>query len=78
MTRQRQNICSTKPKSAPLTSINTLHIQKERDVFVKIVKLKNAIHMYQPRRFGVTSQSGMQYIMVMVEADSNTILVEPI
>ena len=80
MTQQRQKIRSTKPKSAPLTSIDTtdLHGRKERDVYVKIVKLKTAIYTDQTGRFGKTTKCGMQYIMVMVKVDSNAILVEPI
>ena len=75
MQRQRQNIRSTKPKAAPLTQIDTtdLHGRKERDVFIKVVELKNAIHTDQTGRFGITSQSGMQYIMVMVKVNSNAI-----
>ena len=78
MQRQRQNIRSTKPKAAPLTQIDTtdLHRWKEHNVFVKVVELKNTIHTNQTGRFGITSQSGMQYIMVMVKVDSNTILVK--
>ena len=78
MIQQRQNIRSTKSKSVPLTSIDTsdLHGQKERDVYVKVVELKTAIHTDQTGRFGITLQSRMQYIMVKV--DSNAILVEPI
>ena len=48
--RQRQNICSTKPKAAPLASIDTtdLHGQKERDVYVKIVELKMQSTLIKP------------------------------
>ena len=46
-------------------------------MYIKIVELKNTIHTNQTRRFGITSQSGMQYIIVMVKVDSNAILVEP-
>ena len=42
MQRQRQNIRSTKPKAAPLASIDTtdLHGRKERDVYVKMSNSK--------------------------------------
>ena len=80
MTRQRQNSFPTKPKPVPLSSVDTtdLHGWKEQDVYVTIIELKAAIHTDQTGQFGVTSQSGMQYIMVMVKVDSNAIFVEPI
>ena len=77
MTRQRQNICSTKPKPVPLTNVDStlLHQVQERDVFIKVVDMKNTLYTDQTGRFSTTSQSGNQYIMVMVKVNSNAILV---
>ena len=47
-------------------------------MYIKIVERKNSIHTDQTGRVGMTSQSRMQYIMVMVEVNSNPILVETI
>ena len=79
MTRQRQNICSTKPKPVPLVNVDStlLHRVKERDMFIKIVDMKSTLYTDQTGRFSSTLQSSNQYIMVMVEVDSNAILVEP-
>ena len=80
MMQQRKNIRSTKPKPVPLTSVHTtdFHGRKERDVYTKIVEVKGLTHTDQTGRIGITSQSGMQYIMVMMEVNSNAILMEPI
>ena len=79
ITRQRQNIPFTKPKSIPLVNVDsTLHHKvKEQDMYIKIVDMKNTLYIDQTERFSLTSQSGNQYIMVMVKVDSNAILVEP-
>ena len=46
MARQHQNILSTKPKSVPLIFVNKTDLRgwKKQNMYIKIVKLKAAIH----------------------------------
>ena len=80
MNQTRKNVRSTKPKPTPLEVPNntTLQGKKVRDVFLKIYDVRNTVFSDQTGRFPTTSQSGNKYIMVMVEIDSNAILVEPL
>ncbi|EJK55033.1 hypothetical protein THAOC_25280 [Thalassiosira oceanica] len=79
LNRQRQNIRSTKPQSQPLEQVDTsdLRGKKIRDVYIKVHEAKNTIFSDQTGRFPVTSRAGNKYIMLMVEIDSNAVLVEP-
>lgn len=79
LSRQRQNLRSTKPKPVPFQEIDVSELQgkKERDVYIKIVETKGTIYSDQTGRFPVQSQSKNKYIMLMVEIDSNAVLVEP-
>ena len=76
---QRQNVRSTKPKAQPFEQVDStaLRGRKERDVYIKVFEAKNTIFSDQTGRFPVTSNSGNKYIMLMVEIDSNAVLVEP-
>ena len=51
--------------------------KKERDVYIKVWNCKGTVYTDQTGKFRVRSRSGYNYIMVMVEIDSNAILVEP-
>ena len=54
--------------------------KKGRDVYIKMVDtwdMKGTIYLDQTGKFPVKSRAGSRYIMVMVEIDSNYILVEP-
>ena len=51
--------------------------KKKRDIYIKVYDMKEKIYSDQTGKFPKTSQRGNKYIMVMVEVDSNAILVEP-
>ena len=72
---------STKP--APLPEPNEADLKKafnkkEKDVYIKVVDIKDTVYSDQTGRFPVRSVSGHKYIMVMVHIDSNAVLAEPI
>ena len=81
------NIRSTKTKyqsislpTATEEDLKPLLGKKGRDVYIKMVDtwdMKNTIYSDQTGKFPVKSRAGNRYIMVMVEIDSNYILVEP-
>jgi antitoxin (DNA-binding transcriptional repressor) of toxin-antitoxin stability system len=80
MNQMRKNVRSTKPKQQPLEVCNTaasLKGQKVQDVFVKTYDVRETIFSDQTGKLPTQSQRGNKYIMVMVEIDSNAILVEP-
>ena len=55
--------------------------KKNRDVYIKMVEtwdMKNTIYSDQTGKFPVKSRVGNRYIMIMVEIDSNAILVTPV
>ncbi len=70
---------STKAKTAPLETCDTsqLHGKKVRDVYTETYRLHKTMFSNQTGQFPTCSQQGNKYIMVMVEIDSNAILVEP-
>ena len=78
MNQSRKNVRSTKPKPMPLELSNTttLRGKKERDVFTRVYDVRETIFSDQTGQFPTRSQKGNKYIMVMVEIDSNAILVE--
>ena len=49
-----------------------------RDVYTKVYDVHNTVFSDQIGQFPTRSKRGNKYIMVMVEIDSNAILVEPI
>ena len=51
--------------------------QKLRDVGIHVYNVRETIFSDQTGKFPKQSQRGYKYIMVMVEIDSNAILVEP-
>ena len=80
MNQSHKNIRSTKPKLVPLETSN-MHVlqgKKERDVYIKVYNVRETIFSDQTIQFTVRSQQGNKYIMVMVDINSNGILVEPL
>ena len=62
------------------TELKKLRGKKEQDVYISVIDtwtMKNKIYSDQTGKFPTQSRSGNQYIMVMVEIDSNCTLVEP-
>ena len=56
----------------------TMREGKVRDVYTKVYDIRNTTFSDQTGQFPTRSRKGNKYIMVMVEIDSNAILVEPI
>ena len=73
----RQNIRSTKAKPFEEPDTTKLRGKKKKDVYLKVYDMKEKVYSDQTGRFPKTSMQGNKYIMVMVEVDSNVILVEP-
>ena len=55
----------------------TLKGKKFRDIGIHVYNVRETIFLDQTGKFPKHSQRGYKYIMVMVEIDSNAILVEP-
>ena len=78
MAQARKNARSTKPK--PMKEYKEAHHmkgKKVRDIYTKVYEVKETLYSDQTGAFPTRSQRGNKYIMVMVEIDSNAILVEP-
>ena len=82
MNQTRKNVRSTKikVKRAPMKEADTRTMKgrKVKDVYTKVYDVRNTVLSDQTGQFPTRSQRGNKYIMVMVEIDSNAILVEPI
>ena len=79
MNQTRKNVRSTKPKPTPFEESNTTSMRgkKVQDVYIKTYDPRETIFSDQTGKLPTQSQRGNKYIMVMVEIDSNAILVEP-
>jgi len=79
LNQMRKNVRSTKAKTAPLETCDTsqLHGKKVQDVYTETYRVRETMFSDQTGQFPTRSQRGNKYIMVMVEIDSNAILVEP-
>ena len=75
LNQTRKNVRSTKPLE--MSDNKTLRGKKMRDVYISIYNTRETIFTDQTGQFPTRSQRGNKYIMVMVEIDSNAILVEP-
>ena len=74
-----KDVQSTKAKTAPLQTCDTsqLHGKKVQDIYTKTYRVRKTMFSDQTGQFPTRSQQGNKYIMVMVEIDSNAILIEP-
>ena len=52
--------------------------RKVKEVYTKVYDVRNTVFPDQTGQFPTRSQRGSKYLMVMVEIDSNDILVEPL
>jgi hypothetical protein len=79
LNQTRKNVRITKVKATPLETCNTSHLhgKKVRDVYTQTYMVRETTFSNQTGQFPIQSLCGNKYIMVMVEIDSNTILVEP-
>ena len=80
LNQSRKNVRSNKTKLTPLEVPKTaaLQGQKASDVYTSVYKVSNTVFYDQTGQFPTRSHRGNTYIMIMVEIDSNKILVEPI
>lgn len=81
MSQTRKNVRSTKSaarRGLETPSTATLQGKKVRDVYMQVYDVRNTVFSDQTGQFPTRSQRGNKYIMVMVEIDSNAILVEPL
>jgi len=80
LSQMRKNVCSTKAKTAPLETCDTSHLHGKKvcDVYTETYMVHETMFSDQTGQFPMRSQRGNKYIMVMVEINSNAILVEPI
>jgi hypothetical protein len=79
LNQTRKNVRSTNAKPTPLETCDTsqLHGKKVRDVYTKTYSVCETMFSDQTGQFPTRLQRGNKYIMVLVEIDSNVILVEP-
>jgi hypothetical protein len=79
LNQTRKNVWSTKVKVAPLKTCDTSHLhgKKVSNLYTQMYMVHKTIFSNQTGQFPIQSLCGNKYIMVMVEIDSNTILVKP-
>ena len=79
MNQTRKNVRSTKPKAVPLEVCNTSKLKgkKQRNIFTAVYNVRDAMFSDRTGQFPTRSLTGNKYIMVMVNINSNGILVEP-
>ncbi len=79
LNQTRKNVQSTKEKSAPLETCNTSQLRgkKVQDVYTLTYMVRETTFSNQTGQFPTRSQQSNKNIMVMVEIDSNVVLVEP-
>ena len=77
LNQSRKNVKPTEPKRTPLKMPKPAVLQghNTRDVYIILYELRNTVFSNQTGQFPTHSQLGNKYIMVMVEIDSNVILV---
>jgi hypothetical protein len=74
-----KNVRSTKAKQTPSETCDTsqLHGKIVRDIYTTMYDVCKTMFSEQAGQFPTRLQSGNKYIMVLVEINSNAILVEP-
>jgi hypothetical protein len=79
LNQTRKNVRSTKAKPMPLETCDTSQLRgkKVQDIYTETYRVRETMFSNQTGQFPTRSQRGNKYIMVMVEIDSNAILVEP-
>ena len=82
LNQTRKNTRSTKGARAAVAfeicnAAARLRGKKENDIYISTYDVRETIYSDQTGQYPVRSQRGNKYIMVLVEIDSNAILVEP-
>ncbi len=77
--QQRQGVRSTHPTPTPAAEVDPTSAvnRREHDIYPAVYELRHTVHSDQTGRFPIASRAGYQYIMVLVEVDSNYVFVEP-
>eukprot|EP00956_Cyclotella_meneghiniana_P021291 scaffold38589_cov41-Cyclotella_meneghiniana.AAC.1 len=80
MNQTRKNVRSTKTNAQAFEvhNSNQIRVKKVQDIYLKTYGVRETIFSDQTGQFPTQSQSHNKYVMVMVEIDSNAILVEPL
>ena len=78
MNQQQKNVRSTKTPFEVCNATAALRGKKMKDIFVSTYDTRKTSFSDQTGQFPTQSKRGHKYIMVLVEIDSNAILVEPI
>jgi hypothetical protein len=78
LNQTRKNVWSTKTKATPLETCDASHLQgkKVHDVYTHMYMVHGTMFSDQTGQFSIQSLCGNKYIMVMVQINSNAILVE--
>ena len=76
-TRKNKRSTKAKPKQFETAKTEAMRGKKVRDVYIKVYDTRETTFSDQTGQFPKQSRSNNKYIMVMVEIDSNAILVEP-
>jgi len=77
MNQQRKNVRSTKTPFEVCNTAAALQGKKMKDIFVSTYDMRETSFSDQTGQFPKQSKRGHKYIMVLIEIDSNAILVEP-
>ena len=77
LNQTRKNVRSTKTSAFKEPNTTQLRGQKIRDVYTKVYNVRETIFSDQTGQFPKRSARGNKYVMVLVEIDSNAILVAP-
>ena len=77
MNQQRKNVRSTKTPFEVCKGAAALRGKKMKDIFVSTYDTRDTSFSDQTSKFPKQSKLGHNYIMVLVEIDSNAMLVEP-
>eukprot|EP00804_Cyclotella_cryptica_P020074 CCRYP_014880-RH/>CCRYP_014880-RH protein AED:0.12 eAED:0.12 QI:0/-1/0/1/-1/1/1/0/1096 len=79
LNQTRKNVRSTKHQAAPFQQANSASLRgkKVQDIYTSVYNVRETIFSDQTGQFPTRSSRGNKYVMVMVEVDSNAILLEP-
>ena len=77
MNQQRKNVMSTKTPFEECPAVVELQGKKMKDIYVRTYDTCETSFSNQAGQFPKQSKRGHKYIMVLVEIDSNAIMVEP-
>jgi hypothetical protein len=77
MNQQQKNVRSSKTPFEVCNAAAALRGKKMKDIFVSTCDTRETSFSNQTGQFPKQSKRGHKYIMVLVEIDSNAILVEP-